>query len=158
MTDHDALLAAILAAPEDDAPRLIYADWLEEHGQADRAAFIRVGCEAARLDSLCSKSKSGETCTYDEDECIVCGVEKPSNLNALRRRERDLLLKRDEFVPRWAGWFGLPPHVDGYYLRNIVKAQNQQGIGLLPCRGFVAEIRCPTNPDFPIPETTTLPE
>lgn len=31
MTDGDALLAAILASPEDDLPRLVYADWLDEH-------------------------------------------------------------------------------------------------------------------------------
>jgi uncharacterized protein (TIGR02996 family) len=45
----DAFLQAILAEPADDAPRLIFADWLEEHGDADRAAFIRAQCEAARL-------------------------------------------------------------------------------------------------------------
>jgi uncharacterized protein (TIGR02996 family) len=32
MTTHDALLAAVLAEPGDDAPRLILADWLEEQG------------------------------------------------------------------------------------------------------------------------------
>jgi uncharacterized protein (TIGR02996 family) len=45
----EALLRAIFDAPEDDAPRLIYADWLEERGDADRAEFIRVQCELARL-------------------------------------------------------------------------------------------------------------
>jgi uncharacterized protein (TIGR02996 family) len=45
MSDRDALLAAIQAAPDDDAPRLIYADWLEEHGDPDRAEFIRVQIE-----------------------------------------------------------------------------------------------------------------
>jgi uncharacterized protein (TIGR02996 family) len=29
----DALLAAVADTPEDDAPRLILADWLEEHGE-----------------------------------------------------------------------------------------------------------------------------
>lgn len=49
MTDDDALLRAVLAAPDDDAPRLIYADWLDEHGQPDRARFIRTQIELARL-------------------------------------------------------------------------------------------------------------
>ncbi len=40
-----AFLAAILDAPDDDAPRLIYADWLDEQGQCERAEFIRVQCE-----------------------------------------------------------------------------------------------------------------
>lgn len=30
--------------PEDDTPRLIFADWLEENGQGERAEFIRVQC------------------------------------------------------------------------------------------------------------------
>ena len=42
MTDGDALVAAIRAAPEDDAPRLVFADWLDEHGQGERAEFIRI--------------------------------------------------------------------------------------------------------------------
>jgi uncharacterized protein (TIGR02996 family) len=44
-----AFLQAICADPEDDSPRLVYADWLDDHGDADRAAFIRVQCELARL-------------------------------------------------------------------------------------------------------------
>ncbi len=32
MTDRDALVAAICAAPHDDLPRLVLADWLDEHG------------------------------------------------------------------------------------------------------------------------------
>jgi uncharacterized protein (TIGR02996 family) len=47
MTHDEAFLQAIREAPDDDAPRLIYADWLEEHGDADRAAFIRVQCSWA---------------------------------------------------------------------------------------------------------------
>ena len=42
-------LEAILAHPDDDAPRLVYADWLDEHGDAERAEFIRVQIERAAL-------------------------------------------------------------------------------------------------------------
>lgn len=49
MTHEEAFLQAIREAPADDAPRLIYADWLEENGQADRADFIRVQCRLAGL-------------------------------------------------------------------------------------------------------------
>src|SRR4051794_29804027 len=38
----DALLAEILTHPDEDAPRLVYADWLDDHGDADRATFIRI--------------------------------------------------------------------------------------------------------------------
>jgi uncharacterized protein (TIGR02996 family) len=49
MSEADALLRAILDAPEDDAPRLVYADWLDEQGESARAAFIRVQVQLARL-------------------------------------------------------------------------------------------------------------
>src|SRR5262245_21506431 len=48
MDDSD-FMRSIIESPDDDAPRLVYADWLEEHGQTDRSAFIRVQCELARL-------------------------------------------------------------------------------------------------------------
>jgi uncharacterized protein (TIGR02996 family) len=49
MSDADGLFRAIIDQPEDDVPRLVYADWLDEHGEPDRAAFIRAQCELARL-------------------------------------------------------------------------------------------------------------
>lgn len=42
------LLAAIRARPDEDTPRLIYADWLDENKQPERAEFIRVQCALAR--------------------------------------------------------------------------------------------------------------
>ena len=48
MHDKAAFIAAIKAAPDDDAPRLVYADWLEEHGESERAEFIRVMIEMER--------------------------------------------------------------------------------------------------------------
>jgi len=44
---HRAFLEAILAAPEQDAPRLVYADWLEERGDP-RGQFIRLQIAADR--------------------------------------------------------------------------------------------------------------
>ncbi len=49
MSDRDALLAAIRAHPDEDTPRLAYADWLEENGDGKRAAFIRAEIEHYRL-------------------------------------------------------------------------------------------------------------
>jgi len=48
MSDHDALLAAICAEPDEDTPRLVFADWLDEHDQSERAAFMRAQIELAR--------------------------------------------------------------------------------------------------------------
>lgn len=59
MSDGDALFAAILARPDEDVPRLAYADWLDEHrpdprpspaqGPSARAELIRVQCRLAQL-------------------------------------------------------------------------------------------------------------
>src|SRR5205085_7226908 len=48
MHDDDALLRAVIDAP-DDGPRLLYADWLAEHGDPDRAEFIQLQCALAQL-------------------------------------------------------------------------------------------------------------
>jgi uncharacterized protein (TIGR02996 family) len=48
-SERDALLAAICADPEDDTPRLVFADWLDENGSPAWAELIRVECELARL-------------------------------------------------------------------------------------------------------------
>lgn len=44
----DAFLHDILAHPDDDAPRLIYADWLDERNDP-RGEFIRIQCALAQL-------------------------------------------------------------------------------------------------------------
>lgn len=69
----DDLLRAVFAAPDDDGPRRVYADWLEEHGERPRAELIHVQCELARASGPC------------RDE--------------LAARERQLL---DEFASTWA--------------------------------------------------------
>jgi uncharacterized protein (TIGR02996 family) len=76
MTPDEAFLADIIDHPDDDNVRLIYADWLEDHGQADRAAFIRVACTLAKLD--------------DDD----------SRREELGARHRDLLKKHER---EWVG-------------------------------------------------------
>jgi type IV pilus assembly protein PilB len=75
MTHDEAFLQAILEAPEDDTPRLIYADWLEEQGDP-RGEFIRLQAQLARM---------------SEDDPHRPGLED---------RARLLL---EEQSPRWAG-------------------------------------------------------
>jgi uncharacterized protein (TIGR02996 family) len=45
MTERDALLRAVCESPDDDTPRLVFADWLQENGEEARAEFIRLQCE-----------------------------------------------------------------------------------------------------------------
>jgi uncharacterized protein (TIGR02996 family) len=49
VNERERFLRAIEAEPDDDAVRLVFADWLEENGDADRARFIRLQCEHHRL-------------------------------------------------------------------------------------------------------------
>lgn len=61
MSDAPAFFRAIEADPDDDTPRLVYADWLDEHaeGESDRARaeFIRVQCELDRGPELARKAE-----------------------------------------------------------------------------------------------------
>jgi uncharacterized protein (TIGR02996 family) len=83
-TTGELLLRAVFDRPEDDAPRLAYADWLDDSGgEPERAALIRVQCELARLPA-------------DDPRA-----------DELRRREVKLLrgrkLKWRAGLPRWRG-------------------------------------------------------
>jgi uncharacterized protein (TIGR02996 family) len=88
----DAFLRAILDNPDDDLPRLIYADWLDEHGDAARAEFIRVQIERARLSA--------------DDE----------RQDALAAREKELLIR---YGPEWGLPFELRGQV---FRRGFVEA------------------------------------
>jgi uncharacterized protein (TIGR02996 family) len=48
LAEDAGFLKAILDNPDDDAVRLVYADWLEEQGNPDRAEFIRLQINFAK--------------------------------------------------------------------------------------------------------------
>jgi uncharacterized protein (TIGR02996 family) len=50
VTERDALTRAVCAEPGDDTARLVYADWLDENGDPDRAEFIRLQCHLEASD------------------------------------------------------------------------------------------------------------
>jgi uncharacterized protein (TIGR02996 family) len=66
-SDRDALLAAICADPDDDTPRLVFADWLDENGESARAEFIRAQVEFARLTDDGSDSQAVYEFLRDRD-------------------------------------------------------------------------------------------
>src|SRR5437764_14005691 len=47
--DEQPFLDAILARYQDDGPRLVYADWLDDRGLPARAEFVRVQVALGRL-------------------------------------------------------------------------------------------------------------
>jgi uncharacterized protein (TIGR02996 family) len=76
LTSDDAFLKAILADPNDDAPRLIYADWLDEQGRHERAEFIRVQVALSGLDADDSRRDELEA-RERELESVAEGVGEP---------------------------------------------------------------------------------
>jgi uncharacterized protein (TIGR02996 family) len=75
MAREDTFLQAIREEPDADRPRLVFADWLTEHGDP-RGEFIRFQCALARIDGNDPGRKE------------------------LRRRERELL---DQHADSWLG-------------------------------------------------------
>lgn len=50
MSERDALIAAIKANPLEETPRLVFADWLDDHDENDLAKAVRLFVEAGRID------------------------------------------------------------------------------------------------------------
>ena len=101
MTDRDALLAAIRANPDEDAPRLMYADWLDENlpdktpspaaGPSARAEYIRVQCRLAGLPF--DEPDYPELLERQDDLADWLGSHVPD-----KEKEPDL--------PKWFDWYG----------------------------------------------------
>lgn len=129
MTTEAAFLAAIIENSQDDSPRLIFADWLEEQGQVERAEFIRIQCRI--------------TAPWSEDtwsgECWQCNCRRRGTQHTngpcrcsrewkeLCRREREL---SHHGYPQM-GWLWA-----GEILQSI------PGAAWIFRRGFIAEITC----------------
>lgn len=60
MNDRDALLAAIFANPDEDMPRLMFADWLQENGAHDRGQFVRLQVEGAHAEPFSPQAREFE--------------------------------------------------------------------------------------------------
>src|SRR4051812_37951456 len=75
MSAEKSFMEAVCETPEDDAPRLVFADWLDDDGQPQRAELIRLQCRLAKM---------GE---WDEGR------------EGLARREKELL---DAHGKKWA--------------------------------------------------------
>lgn len=144
--DYRAGLAAVLAAPDDDTPRLVLADWLEERadlfadpqGMRDRAEFVRVQCELARLEAEGIRDAAGCWCEFlmvGEPCCGVC-QEREDRAEWLHKRQREL-----SGDGGWAKLFGGPwrlvtwaADLPGWYTGGHL-------IGVA-ARGFIGSLAC----------------
>jgi uncharacterized protein (TIGR02996 family) len=101
----EELLAAVREAPDDDAPRLVFSDWLEEHGQGEsdqaRAEFIRLQCRMARLEE------------YSPERLDLVG------------REQELLADHE---PSWRQELnGRIRHMEGSFQRGFLSTVQTEG-------------------------------
>lgn len=164
LAGHAAFLARILENPDDDSPRLVYADWLQERGGtvpcgrcagegctfcggedrdyhtacnkcptcagygrlpdaiADRAEFIRVQCELAKLERA-NEAAVGVT---------VGAVARGIRIEALRARERELL------EAHWRAW---SPDGAFWFCKNLREDADVAGRSAVTFRrGFVEAV------------------
>jgi uncharacterized protein (TIGR02996 family) len=112
----EGLLAAVREEPDEDAPRLVLADWLEEQGDADRAELIRVQCRAAALEDRCDVRSERwcrqSWCNWDEKRLQAerlklvaprLGKQEDEYRSLLRREQQLLKAERKKLLT------GLPP-------------------------------------------------
>lgn len=130
----ESLMAQIVEAPEDDAPRLVYADWLLERDDP-RGELLRLQC------ALASADETGEA---------------DANAEQLRRREIELL---ERFGAEWIAPladFGARPEFERGLLRvhhaligSFLQKRHQQalnehlprlGVGHLILRGSTKRV------------------
>jgi uncharacterized protein (TIGR02996 family) len=143
---NDPFLRAVIAAPDDDLPRRIYADWLDERGQSERAEFIRVQVELAKYPENAHAAadpvfaQSGRV--IDGRNRNVCPIGAECSLCPLRRRERALLEGHGGSpggrMTNWGEW------LDIELLRHICRVRARPWRETVTFRrGFIAEITCP---------------
>jgi uncharacterized protein (TIGR02996 family) len=70
--DEDALIQAVREAPDDQGVRLVYADWLEERGDA-RADFLRLECALHRMTDQEPGYAGALACWLDGRERLPAG-------------------------------------------------------------------------------------
>ncbi len=89
----EPFIASIVADPTDDTSRLVFADWLDERGDAERAEFVRAQIELHRRHPEYGNERVRRTAFRPEDE-------------ALYERQRVLLARNKATwlvgYPRWA--------------------------------------------------------
>jgi uncharacterized protein (TIGR02996 family) len=90
VTHHDGFLRAIMAEPEADSHRLVYADWLDEHGDPERAEFIRVQCAVEKVRAACLCGDCVRRRGGGQHHNGPCGLDRREH-GFPRHRERELL-------------------------------------------------------------------
>lgn len=130
-----ALWAAIRANPLDDTPRLVYADWLQEHSDETRAEFIRVQIELERL------IQSRQPVHSQQRRRLQLAQRRPREEGVLSARSEHLLASNRKM---WTEPFVqvVHPNVDKQD-RNAVKQVRAWRASLGYRRGFISPLLRP---------------
>jgi uncharacterized protein (TIGR02996 family) len=97
MSDREPFLAAIIRRPDDDLPRLIFADYLDDTGDGARAEFIRLQCAAARGERV-AESRICELENANRDEWLAPLGKGVYHAEFRRGFAEHLVLSAREFV------------------------------------------------------------
>jgi uncharacterized protein (TIGR02996 family) len=77
VSEEQGLLHDIIANPDDDTPRLVCADWLDDHGRRERARLVRLQCAIERFGPTDEDDWMGEWLRLvDEEVELLCAHEK----------------------------------------------------------------------------------
>ncbi|MBN9521058.1 TIGR02996 domain-containing protein [bacterium] len=133
MTDAEALLAAIRAHPNDDTPRLVYADYLDDHADdypfpeeaRQRAYTIRAYCEFAKYDY--SPADCPNRTAFIPCPCAECARFYEANSAACAATR--YMTRCTDGVLNWYRWAGgAGPFITGGLLEDYE-------------RGFLVQVR-----------------
>lgn len=162
MTEREHLLRALLEAPDDDTPRLVYADKLDELGgtrNAARAACIRVQVELARTPT--HLVTANQLVGHDEQGRVVPAVDGIVPIGVARHNVPNpavapLRAREHVLLKQWVGaWLPkcLRPGYPGLKVEGETVWVDPLGGYVRFKRGFVAEVGCelPFGPPDEVP-------
>lgn len=146
-----AFVRRIVEEPGEDHHRLVFADWLEEHDQGERAEFIRVQVRLARLNALRPHGLI-HIADYDKPQvrpglhAYGCVPDCPlCEYDPLPDRERALWLSHGDLwpapLPGWPLHRNAPGKCRTHWGTHAGQDIKQTIRGEWS-RGFVGEVRC----------------
>lgn len=148
MTAQDAFIRKILAEPADDTPRLVYADWLDEHAGTVPCPICRgpgfnrgglggpIGCTRCRGELAVSDG------SRERAEFIRVQVELARNEDVIDKHVRRLMARQRElWVGCNAAWFPKGTIEAFKIVGDLLQNRYGKTLGAVR-RGFVAEVRC----------------
>jgi uncharacterized protein (TIGR02996 family) len=160
MSERQDFVRAICAAPEDDAPRLVFADWCDENGEGELAEFIRVQIAISKLtdadyDPFMHPSRNPQFIGCQDKMANRDRYGRPCRACDLRKRERALFCDRTgqyDGGGHWFDWFDIRiPQTtfrrDGTVLTFLDGSRRGHRLKAEFCRGFPTTILAYTN-DF----------